>query len=320
MKNVNKEIWQKLLEAKKCAFLVHKNPDLDTLGSAISLHSALLSLQKESYLVAPKLPIATKYHFMPFVDKFIDKIPKDTDLLVALDSADTKLLLPDLPNLQIIAIDHHKTNTNYADITLLDSDAASTGEVVAQMLFEVGAKINAKTASALYASIISDTKQFATPRVNSSTFEIASRLISFGANPTDLALKVTQNKPLSQVRIEGYALANAQLFANGSVFVAIITSEIRKKTGATLADTSEICYELLGATTVKVAVLLVEIEAGLIKGSLRAKAGVDVDLSAIARAFDGGGHEKSAGFVARGTLDEMLNNILKMLQSSDLNN
>lgn len=315
MKNATyDEIWQKITAAKKCAFLIHKNPDLDTIGSALALHHALLSLQKESHLVAHALPIATKYSFMPNIERFKEKVPKDTDLIVTLDSASLELVAP-FENIASVAIDHHKSNSLYADLSLVESHSASTGEVVASLLFAVNAKINIKCADSLMAAIISDTKHFSTPRVNQSTFLIVSRLIELGSDPALIATNILQNKPLAQMRIEGVALSSMQLFNNGAVAACVLMRSHMEDAGAKLADTSEISYMLLGATTVKIAVLLVVLKDGSIKGSLRAKKDTSVDLSEIAKHFGGGGHEKSAGFmVQNGSTETTLNAILKMLQ------
>lgn len=315
MKNSTyKEVWQKIVDAKKPALLIHKNPDLDTIGSALAIHHALLSLQKESYLVAHALPIATKYAFMPHIERFKDRVPKGVDLIVALDSGSLDLIAPFDSSPDLIVIDHHKSNEFYGDLNIVEPDFASTGEVVAKLLFEAETKINAKCATSLLASIISDTKHFSTPRTNKNTFLLANRLIDLGADPSEIATNIAQNKPLAQVRIEGVALTKMQLFNNGSVAGLILDRNDMESCGAKLADTSEVSFMLLGAVTVDIAVLLVELKDGTIKGSLRAKKRANIDLSEVSKQFGGGGHEKSAGFTTRGDKEQILSDILKMLQ------
>lgn len=298
--------------AKKVAILTHSNPDLDTIGSALALHYALLSTQKTSYLVGEAIP--HKYSFLTKDKSFKSSVPKDTDLIVAVDSAAIDRVAP-FDGIRSIVIDHHKSNCGYGDLNIIDPNSPSTGEIVATMLFEVGAKISTNCANALLASIISDTKQFSTPRTSKNTFLTTSKLIGLGGDAKWVSSNILQNRSLAQMRIEGIALSKMDLIRNGSIACVILNRSDMTNSGATLADTSEISQMLLGLHCAQISIVLVELDETRLKCSLRAKESIEIDLSVVAESFGGGGHEKSAGFIHNAPSQTVLADMLKMLQS-----
>lgn len=304
-------LWQRLIAAKKPALLVHRNPDLDTLGSALALHHALERAGVRSVLIAPELPLAAKYSFLPGIERFRAAFPRGCDLLAALDAGDSKLLIADRPGAELIVIDHHQSNTLYGDINLVRPECGSTGEVVADLLEANGVGLNAKIATCLYAAIASDTRFFITDRVGASTFRLAARLIEAGADAETIGGAITRNRPLSELRLTGRLLSGMRMACAGRVATGVITKTDLLAAGAGIADTADLPEWLLSAVTAEAAVLLVELPGGRVKGSLRAKGGLDV--SAIAARFGGGGHPKAAGFSTEGDAADLADQITALM-------
>lgn len=296
---LEKTVWQRLLSAKKPALLIHRNPDLDALGSALALHHALERAKVRSALVAYELPIAPRYGFLPGIERFKAAVPKGCDLLVAIDSGDAKLLNPDRPDLEMIVIDHHQSNSGYGAINLVRPECAATGEVVAD-LFEINnVALTPKIATALYAALAGDTRFFITDRVGPHTFGLAARLLETGIDAEAIGNAINRSRPLSELRLTGRLLSTLSLHCEGRLALGIVTQADLAACGASIADGADLPEWLISAATAEVACLLMELPEGRIKGSLRAKGALDV--SRVAAHFGGGGHPKAAGFSLEGS-------------------
>ena len=122
---------EKYFEAWKKADIIlitHKHPDGDAIGSSFALYFALLKMGKKVIVdIGNKLP--SIYNFV-CDGNYSNKHYFEPDFIVSVDLADTKLLLEHLKfceNKIDLAIDHHASNTLYANNTLLYKNAASVG-------------------------------------------------------------------------------------------------------------------------------------------------------------------------------------------------
>lgn len=307
-------LWQRLLSAKKPALLTHRNPDADTLGSALALYHALERCGVRAVLVACELPLAPKFHFLPGIERFKAAVPKDCDLLVAIDSGDAKLLIPDRPDVEMIVIDHHESNRRYGSINLVRPECGATAEVVADLLEAVGVKLNAKIAAALYAALASDTRFFTTDRVGAGTFRRAAQLLEAGADAEAIGNALARNRSMAELRLTGRLLSAMTLHGNGRIAAATVTRADLAACGAELADTADLPDLLLSAVTAEAAVLVVELPGGRVKGSLRAKGALNV--SHIAARFGGGGHPKAAGFALEGEAQRVMQEAIALMANA----
>jgi len=90
--------------------------------------------------------------------------------------------------------------------------------------------------------------------------------------------------------------------------------------GVTGKELGGIIEQLRLTEGVEVAIFLYETGDDEYKVSLRSKK--EIDVSAIAVAFGGGGHVRAAGFLAKGTVHDIINRIGEMIeeQYSDMQN
>ena len=117
-----KECARLLLEQDDILILTHAHPDGDTLGCGFALCRALLQKGKFAY-VKNEADIPPKYNYL-----FDDIVPiKFTPrYVVAVDVATEGLLGAIQGKYHIdLCIDHHGTNTDYADRLLLDDEGLS---------------------------------------------------------------------------------------------------------------------------------------------------------------------------------------------------
>src|SRR4029450_7778182 len=139
-------------------FLVttHENPDGDALGSLLAMKLALDALGKDSVMyLAGDAPLPREYSWMPLED-LQRKVPDDaaTRVLLALDCANESRLGPDPEVLHsaplVVNVDHHHDNSRFCAGNLVVADASSTGEIVRDLLDELGGELTPEIAEAVH--------------------------------------------------------------------------------------------------------------------------------------------------------------------------
>src|SRR6266480_828233 len=139
-------------------FLVttHENPDGDALGSLIATKLALDTLGKDVVMyLSGEAPLPREYTWMP-LDDLRRSLPDDaaSRVVLALDCANETRLGPDPEVLAsaplVINVDHHHDNSRFGAVNLVVADASSTGEIVRDLLDELGVQLTPEIAEALY--------------------------------------------------------------------------------------------------------------------------------------------------------------------------
>src|SRR5256886_14665672 len=159
-----KEITAALHGARRIALVSHRDPDPDTIGSALALGLGLESLGKQvSWHCAD--PVPEQQRFLHGSDRFTQEPPpEDVDLVVTVDfgSVDrAKFALPCRP--QLVDIDHHASNDHFGTANLVDVTAAAGAALVSRAIDSLGIKWAAETATAALVRIITDTGSFKFP-------------------------------------------------------------------------------------------------------------------------------------------------------------
>ena len=149
------ETGELLKAAKKLVIVSHVSPDGDTLGSSLALMHALRMLGKDVIMNVDD-DISTVYSFLPGIDeyrRFATEEHVDADLLVIIDASSADRAgnaMEVVKSPAVLNIDHHKTNTRFADYLYLDSDAAATAEIIYSLLLEMDIKITRDIATCIY--------------------------------------------------------------------------------------------------------------------------------------------------------------------------
>jgi len=287
------QAWNTMLEANHIVIVSHVHPDGDTLGSALALYEVLIRAGKRvtHYNKTDELPIV--YDFLPGISKIKHVLPKQFDLVVSCDcSTKDRLKIPE-SDCKIINIDHHITNHYFGAINIVVDRFSSTGMVVYELLTANNVEITKACAICLYTAIADDTGFFLYGDMDEQTFKIVAQLVKSGANPKEIASKVKRREPLSKIRLTGYMLNHFDLYENGTIATIIFDKATLVATGATRNDTKNIINMLRSIANVTIAIMILEENEGGYKVSLRSK---DINVSAIALAYEGGGHKTAAGF------------------------
>lgn len=306
---------EKIKSAKSILIVTHVNPDGDALGSAIAVKNVLknkFNKNSDAVLIG-RFPDV--YNYLPLKDELIDLGNFDTekiyDLAIAVDLASLDRLFgveKTYENAKFkVNIDHHKTNNKYGDITFVDGNASSTGEVLYQIFEDINYEIDKNTAIALYTSIITDTGCFKYKNTTEKSMIICSKLLSKGADPSEITQQIYGNKPKAMVLLNAFAVLNTKFLNNGKIAYTTVSLDDLNKFEAETDYTEGIVEVLREINTVEIAIFFKEMKNGYTKVSMRSK---DFDIAAVCEKFDGGGHTNAAGCTVMRPLNIAIEKIL----------
>lgn len=305
------EVKTKIDDSASITILSHLNPDADALGTALGIY-ALLSQDKSKKVEVVNASTELPGHldFLPNFKKIKHKMDYKNSFVIACDCGSVDRLGFDLEGRDILNIDHHQSNTGYGSVNIVIPEYASSSQV-AFRVFEKLYTIHSDTATCFYTALLSDTRYFTTSSVNEEVFAVAQALVKAGAVPNDISFHFTQRRPLSSLRILEKALASLSLYHDASIATLMVNKDEIDATGATVPDMEGIVDYARSLVTVEIAVFAMEIEEG-IRISLRSKT---ADVSAIAKAFGGGGHKVAAGFTMKQSgLQQSMDTILSKIK------
>ncbi len=308
-----KEAYEVIKNSKSIVLISHINPDGDALGSSLALLPVLKKMNKKVRVVNVTKDLPSNLDFLPGFKEVKRELPKNYDLIISFDCGSFDRLGIETKEAKLINFDHHISNTRYGDINLIEPDFSSTGEVVYKFLRENGIEIPKESALCIYTALVSDTGFFQYESVNERVFLMASELVKLGVEPDFVAKMLNEREPLSKIRLIAKILDTLTLYLDAKVAVVKLTQKMLKETGANISHAENASNMARSLATVEVGVLLREEEDGRIKVSLRSKNYVDV--SKIAKMFDGGGHKRAAGFTSRySEFESVLKELLEVLK------
>ncbi len=229
-----------------------------------------------------------------------DELPA-YDMLCLIDCADRRRLgnfAKDDPSrldgsVPIVNIDHHITNDRFGVVNIVEPEASSSAEIVAEVLKLWGTEVTPDIARNLLAGIYGDTLGLRTPSTTPHTIRTVAELVERGAELEPVVDQLFRLKPRSTICLWEHALHNIRW--NGPIIWTEMTREGFRQCGAEMVEAEGIVNFLSGTQGSRVAVILYqdEDEQGW-RVSLRGLE-KNVDVSAIAAHFGGGGHPRAAG-------------------------
>ena len=303
------EFKEILAKYARVSILMHKRPDGDTIGSALALYESLKQDNISCELVCIDSDLPIKFRFLKSYSKIKKKIDFDNSLVVTLDCGDINRTGFDLSSRDIVNIDHHKSNTNFGILNIVEVDVSTTA--VLYKLLKEGFKINKDVAEALYSGLITDSINFTTSLVSKETFITASELISYGLDVNYISNKINKQQSLAHIRAKAKAINNLELKFNAKLAITALNQEDIASSGARTQDIDGIIDEFIALATVEIAVLITDID-NIVKVSLRSK---NEDVSLVAIDFGGGGHKNASGFeVKNGKIEEVKKDLIEYIK------
>lgn len=305
-----------LNNVKSIGMAGHINPDGDCVGSCMGLYTYLKNQFKDINVDLYMQPISEKFAFLKYSNEIINEYQGDKvyDLFISLDSSDVDRLGDFRPYFdsaaRTLCIDHHISNTSFANDNVVYAKASSASEVVYDMLDED--KIDYDVACALYLGIVHDSGVFKYSNTSAHTMCIAGKLMEKGIPFTWIIDSTFYTKTYVQNQILGRALLESVMFYDGKCIFSVVKRDEFEFYNITNKDLDGIVEQLRITKGVECAIFLYEVEELEYKVSLRSNEIVDV--SAIATHFGGGGHIRAAGFNMKGNVYDVINNISEQIE------
>ncbi|MGN1111015.1 MAG: bifunctional oligoribonuclease/PAP phosphatase NrnA [Oscillospiraceae bacterium] len=272
--------------------LMHASPDGDTLGCGTALCGALQRLGKHAKAVCPDT-IPARFDYLFAAVKPEDFEP---ETIVCVDVADTKLLgeMKEIGDKAALCIDHHGTNKEYAERTLVKPEYAAACELVYEVINALGVPFDKALANSIYTGTATDTGCFKFSNTSPQTHLIAAEMIKHGADYAHINYVMFDMKTPGRITLEQEVLKGLRYFADKHV--ALVTVPL-----ALVESITDIDNDDIGALAnipkqiagVDIGICVKEKKPGVYKASLRSSERIDV--SAIAAQFGGGGHDRAAG-------------------------
>ena len=308
-KKLVSEFLELIERHRKVTIISHIRPDGDTIGSATALFNSLKIMGYQAELVCMDSDLPLKLNFLDSFKRYKKKIDYNDSLVVTLDCADILRAGFELKDRTIVNIDHHKSNTNFGTLNIVEVEVSTT--LVLYKLLKEGFAIDKSVAQSLYSGLLTDSINFTTTLVNSQTFELASELLEYGLDASYISEMINRRDSLARTRLIARAIDSLELYADAKVAVMTLNNSDLKATGAKVSDLNGVIDFAISLVTVEVAVSIVELN-NILKVSIRSK---KVDISYIATCFGGGGHKNAAGFEAKSAkIDEIKSKILEYIK------
>jgi phosphoesterase RecJ-like protein len=291
----------------------HVRPDGDCLGSQLGTYHILTALGKEAHLYNAG-PILEHYQFLPGLERIRPTLEQTyrPEVSIFVDCGAINRVAEDFqPEGIIINIDHHYSNLGFGDINYIDETASAVGEQIFQVAKHLSMKLTPDIATCLYLAILADTGSFRYPNTSDQTLEVAAELVRCGAAPHLIAREYYENRKPESVKLANKVMANLHFAYDGQLVWSEITQQMYESAGGEENEPEGLVSELRSIKGVQVAILFHELPEGGLRAGLRSKGTVDV--SRVAKEFNGGGHPNASGIYIRGDYDRLKTQILEAM-------
>ena len=276
----------------------HVRPDGDCIGSQLGLTMALKH-QGKDVVCWNEDTLPDKLAFLD-PEKLLGQ-PRPNrhfDCVIATDCASFERLGKVGECIQdrklFINIDHHQSNTRYADLNWISDNEPSTGELIFTLLKAARWPITPAIADCLFTAISTDTGSFQYPTTRPATFNVAGELVERGANLAEICNQVYQSYPLSRARLLQHVYSHFHLTHQNQIAYFWLKKADFARTGAQSDDSEGLIDHIRAIAPVVVACVFEEIDENMTRISLRSKS-EKVNVNEIAAQFGGGGHLAAAG-------------------------
>ncbi|NQU77199.1 bifunctional oligoribonuclease/PAP phosphatase NrnA, partial [Candidatus Falkowbacteria bacterium] len=304
-----KKIYTLINESSNILLICHRNPDGDTLGSALALAHWFKKIAKNYTIYCQDKP-ALFLSFLPGLEniKNQEPNPNNYDLIITCDCGDQTQTGVSSENWnqiksKIINIDHHFTNTNFGNYNLISFESASTSAILYKFFKASLVNIDRLMATCLLTGLVVDTCNFSNPGTNQEALEVASRLVAKGAQIRCINNNILKNKSLPILKLWSRILLRLQKNEELGLAWTIITKKDKAECGVDDLASEGISNFFNELADSNLTLVLEEIEGGFVKGSLRTTTD-HIDVSRFAKIMGGGGHQRAAGFRVKGRLKE----------------
>lgn len=283
--------------------LTHKRPDGDTIGCAAALCEGLRALGRTAWIC----PHTEETHlFTPYLEGRLAPEGYVPETVVSVDIAARSLFTwagePWLARGVDLAIDHHPSQAFFAAQTCLDAGRAACGELIYDILRELG-PITPAMAVPLYVAVSTDTGCFQYSNTTADTHRVAAALMDTGIPTAELNKRHFRTKSFRRLRLESLLTDSMEFHDGGEIAIAAISLEMLARLQATESDAEDIAAFVGQVEGVRTGVTIRELKPGLCKISLRTDPD-QLNASTVCALLGGGGHAAASGATVEGDIQQ----------------
>jgi phosphoesterase RecJ-like protein len=296
----------------------HARPDGDSIGSSLAMAYALRELGKHADVIHadPAPPPLMQFPGVPEI-LIADEVPADAhyDAAIVMECGDLgRTGVKGLDRFFVINIDHHPGNTGFGDLTWFDAGAAALGEMIFELVGRLGVPLTKEVATHIYLAILTDTGSFHYAHITPRTFAISGACLAAGVDPVEVARNVYDSNNMGRLKLFGSVLSAMQIDPTGRVAIVYLDHEMARAAGGTYEDTEGLINLPLTVKEILAVVFFKQIEGDEYRVSMRSKG--DIDIGAIAKEFDGGGHKNAAGCTVTGPIDSLQKTFIDKIEAA----
>ena len=300
---VSHALHEIMLDSDRVLVMGHDREDYDSIGASVGVAAMARALNKPVHIALSANPTAVRKLVEVLVDHedFQGMIINEEEATQFVTD-NTVVIVTDVHRSEMVAapaalkksarrvvIDHHRRGSDFIEspmLTYLEPSTSSTSELVSELIqyFPDHVEIKPIEASALYAGIVVDTKNFVV-QTGARTFEAASFLRRSGAD-------VSVVRHLFMDNFEGMRMRSAMLAAAEEISHMAFTEAPEEAKNATViaAQTGDKLITLEG---IEASFVFYVLPDGGIGVSARSQGKVNVQV--IMETVGGGGHRTVAG-------------------------
>lgn len=292
----------------------HVFPDGDAAGSTMAAMLALKALGKRAFVCLPG-GMPKMFGKYPFADEVIlpgGEMPFEPKTAFVLDVSELQRVgdakaIYDICEAHAM-IDHHGTNDGFGEIWHVAAGRIATGELVTELIGELGVELTKDMATWLFIAISTDSGHFRFGGTAPSTMYATAKLLDAGVDLAGISRELWNTRTKSRTHLLGVVLSELEVSEDGKMAWARLTDDMLARCGATREDNEGVVNYLVEIEGVEFAALA-EQRGENTKFSLRSKLWLDVAEN-VARPFGGGGHARAAGCTLNLPMEEALEKVL----------
>lgn len=305
-------ILEEIKKAETIVILAHENPDGDAIGSVLAMGLALKTMGKKPDMIIREFP--RTFNFLPGANEVKQNSDvKKYDLAISLDCANLKRLVGREyfeEARKTIVIDHHGTNSMYADINFVNPVSPACCEILVGMFTYFDIDINQEIGACILTGIITDTGGFKYQGVTSETFEFTAELLRKGVNVSEIYKKALETRTRANFELLKRTLDRMEILEDGKVTFTYMTNQDKEELNVQPGDDEglvEIGRDIEG---VEVSIFIKQ-KDNENKYKISMRSNDYVNVSDICYIFGGGGHPRAAGCLIQGDIQQVKDKVLK---------
>ena len=307
----------------------HVFPDGDNIGSALALQEMMSSIGKKCAIYIEG-PVPKIHQWMPGADEIQKEIHSAlarldiTDgnpTVLIVDSSDPSRMGVDFmewfesrSNLDIINIDHHVSNAEFGTINLINPRCSSVGEILFELVSELGLVLTKSIATNIFVSIYTDTGRFSFSNTSARSLRYASECVKAGARPNVAFRNLYASRSMESFHLQQESFKTLTGFLDGEGYYFYVDRKMLEETNTELQDTEGLIDVVRTLEGFSIVVFFKEVGENDIRVSIRAHHPINANL--LMTKFGGGGHPRAAGCRIPLPLKEAIDHFVRVAEES----